>query len=104
MVRTAPGAALGQVGDQRLGGRLASQAEQGHQDEQGREDRQDPVVGQGGRPVRQEVPLEFTEGAFTRSQPGAAAAFRRVAFSSEAPGWAGGRRRSVVWFVRQSYR
>ena len=70
---------VGQVGDQRLGRRLAGQPEQGHQHQDPGEDRLDAVVGQRRRPVLQEVVLELRQGPAGRGPPPPAAQVGRFA-------------------------
>jgi hypothetical protein len=69
---------LGEVGDQRLGRRLAEQAQQGYHDQQAREDRQHRVVGQSGGAVAQRVVGELMQRPLGRCQPRATLHVRRA--------------------------
>ena len=57
---------------------VAEQADDRHQRDQGGEQRQHPVVGQGGGAVRQLVLLELLDGALERGPPGAASEMARM--------------------------
>ncbi|CAM5653983.1 hypothetical protein SGRIM119S_03746 [Streptomyces griseorubiginosus] len=63
------GGELPEVVEHLVGGRLAGQAQQGHQDQQGREQRQHAVVREGGRAVGQLVVLELAHGPFEDPAP-----------------------------------
>ena len=64
---------LAQVGDERLGGRLTENAEQGDQDKKTREDRLDAEIGQRRRTVLQVIGLIFLQGSPGSREPGPAA-------------------------------
>src|ERR1022692_2476984 len=64
---------------------LTEQPEQGHQEQQSREDRQHSVVSERGCPVGQRVSLEFLQGALSGRRPGAV--LNSVGVSGSSPAW-----------------